>query len=165
MTSYDTRLCCTVVVRCIGHKRDIPRPLDRSRQGSLVLGARSGSSTRVYLAALRDIPVQPAHVLVIHVGHLIRAERADLPTRNVAPTETSRSTLPILSTLLAWPTVLTRLRRCGVGLLAFGCFLCQLTNSPVLWLPRKAGHPGSCLPSRCRPHLRPSARSACGFRA
>src|SRR5262249_50670174 len=61
----------------VRNKRELSRPRNGGLQRALVLRARARDAPRLDLAALRDERRQQAHVLVVDVIDLVRAELAD----------------------------------------------------------------------------------------
>jgi hypothetical protein len=76
-------------------QRDVTRPLQRGRQGALVLGAGTGLPSGLNLAALRNVALEPPKILVVDRVHLVHAELADLTPRNKsAPSPRRRGPRP-----------------------------------------------------------------------
>ena len=59
-------------------------PLQGDRQLALVAGTRAGLAARLDLGALREVPAEPVHFLVVDLDGLVGAERADLAAAPVA---------------------------------------------------------------------------------
>src|SRR6266536_3344257 len=64
---------------CVWEKSENARALECVGQSPLVLGARARLAARLDLAAVRHEAAKPADILVIDLGHVVHAERADLP--------------------------------------------------------------------------------------
>src|SRR5262245_3572818 len=87
------------LVRHVRNQRQLPGTGNGGLQRALVLGARARDAARLDLAALGNERRQQAHVLVVDVVDLVRAELAD-----AAPAEESAAagTIPLrLVVLLA----------------------------------------------------------------
>src|SRR5688572_3967054 len=84
------------LVRDVRDQRELTRPLDRDLQLALMQGAGARNPARLNLAPLRQKRRQQAHVLVVDVVDLLRAELADAP----APEEATARGLAALAVLL-----------------------------------------------------------------
>jgi len=78
-----------------------PRARNRGLQRTLMLGARARDPPRLDLAALGDEWRQQAHVLVVDVVNLVRAELADPPPAEESAAARPISALLVLVVLLA----------------------------------------------------------------
>src|SRR5262245_59631185 len=62
----------------IGQEPEKARPLDGARELALLLGRHGGEAARHDLAALRDVALEQAHVLIVDLGRTLAGERAAL---------------------------------------------------------------------------------------
>ena len=69
-----------------GHHGQVPRPFDRSRKRSLVLGAHTCLTPSLDFETLGDEPPQPLDILVVNILDVVYAKRAHLSPREVSGT-------------------------------------------------------------------------------
>ncbi|SRR6266540_545441 len=72
------------VLRRIGEERHEACPFEGDGETTLMMGARPGLPAGLDLRAVRQVPAQATHVLVVDVLHLVDAKLANAPPRRIA---------------------------------------------------------------------------------
>lgn len=118
------------------NQRNVPGTLDRARQLALVFCTGAGLSSRLNLAAIRDIPAQSSDIFVIDNADAVHAKMTDLASREVAVSAAATTA----ESSSSWRTTAGAVSRSAAPAFSFFCHvfrssLCSRINIACARIP------------------------------